>query len=74
MDMEGGDEETYGESNTAIYSSICKTDSQWEFSVRLRELKQGHCDRLKGRVGKKMGGRSRREGTWVCLWLILVDI
>ena len=28
MDMEGGDEETYGESNTAIYNTICKIDSQ----------------------------------------------
>ena len=25
-------------------------------------------------MGRKMGGRSRREGTWVYLWLILVDV
>ena len=36
---------------------------------------QGLWDRLKGRVGRKMRGRSRREGTWVyLLWLILVDV
>ena len=30
----------------------------------------GLCDRLKA----GMGGRSRREGTWVYLWLLLVDV
>ena len=28
----------------------------------------------KSERGKEMGGRGRREGTWVYLWLILVDI
>ena len=32
------------------------------------------CDRLKGGVGRKMGGRSGRDGTWVYLRLILVDV
>ena len=32
------------------------------------------CDRLKGGVGRKMEGRSGRDGTWVYLWLILVDV
>ena len=32
------------------------------------------CDRLKGGMGREMGGRSRREGTWVYLWLILIDV
>ena len=32
------------------------------------------CDRLKGGVGREMGRRFRREGTWVYLWLILVDV
>ena len=71
---EEGKGETYGDSNTEIYNTMCKTDSQWEFSVRLRELKQGLCDRLKGGVGREMGGRSGREGKWVYLWWILVDV
>ena len=25
-------------------------------------------------MGREMGGRFRREGTWVCLWLTLVDV
>ena len=55
---------------TGIYSTICKTDSQWEFAVWLRELKRA--SETGWRVG--LGRRSRREGTWVYLWLILVDV
>ena len=36
MDKVGGEEggeETYGESNTEIYNTMCKTDSRWEFAV-----------------------------------------
>ena len=64
----------YRESNIEIYNTMCKTDSQSEFSVRLGELKQELCDSLKGGMGREMGGRSGRKGTWVYLWLILVDI
>ena len=35
---EEGEEEMYGESNIEIYNTMCKTDSQWEFAVWLREL------------------------------------
>ena len=35
--------EMYGESNMETYITICKIDSQWEFAVCLRELKQGLC-------------------------------
>ena len=71
---EKGEGEMYGESNTEIYNTIYKIDSQWEFAVCLRELKQGLCNRLKGGVGREMGRRFGREGTWVYLWLILVDV
>ena len=30
----------YGKSNMETYITICKIDSQWEFAVCLRELKQ----------------------------------
>ena len=63
-----------GESNIEIYNTLCKTESQRDFAVWLRELKQGLCNRLKGGVGREMGGRFGREGTWVCLWLILADV
>ena len=35
----GGEGEIYGESNMETYITVCKIDSQWEFSVWLRELK-----------------------------------
>ena len=55
--------EMYGKSNMETYITICKIDSQWEFAAWLRELKQGLCDRLKGGVGREMGGTFEREGT-----------
>ena len=38
----------YGESNMETYITICKTDSQREFAVCLRKLKQGLCINLEG--------------------------
>ena len=37
----GGEGEMYGKSNMETYITICKTDSQREFAVCLRKLKQG---------------------------------
>ena len=36
----------YGTSNMETYITICKIDSQWEFAVWLRKLKQGLCINL----------------------------
>jgi len=33
--------EMYGKSNMETYITMCKIDSQWEFAVWLRKLKQG---------------------------------
>ena len=33
----------YGESKMETYITICEIDSQWEFAVCLRKLKQGLC-------------------------------
>ena len=65
MDKVGGEEgegEMYGESNIEIANTICKIDSQWEFAVRLKELKQGLCDRLLGQVGGEGDGKEVWEG------------
>ena len=45
----------------STYITICKTDSQWEFAVCLRKLKQGLCINLEGweREGE---GREVQEG------------
>ena len=69
---EEGEGEMYGYSNMETYNTICKIDSQWEFAVLLRELKQGFCNNIEGR-DREVGGRFKREGTYVYLWLIRVD-
>ena len=40
MDMgkRGGEGEMNGKSNMETYITICKIDSQWEFSIWLRKL------------------------------------
>ena len=38
----------YRKSNVETYITICKIDSQWEFSVWLRKLEQGLCISLEG--------------------------
>ena len=45
MEKEGG---MYGDSNTEIYITICKIESQWAFAVSLWDLKLGLCDNLGG--------------------------
>ena len=46
----------YGESNRETYIAVCKIDdSQWEFAVWLRKLKQGLCINLEGREVQKRG-------------------
>ena len=52
--------EMYGESNMETYITICKIDSQREFAVWLRKLKQG--------------GSFKMEGIYVYLWLINVEV
>ena len=42
----GGEGEMYGKSNRETYITICKIDSQREFAVWLRKLKQGLCINL----------------------------
>ena len=49
------------------YTTVCKTDSQRELDVWLREL----CDNLEE---WKVGGDFKKEGTYVSLWPIHVDV
>ena len=68
---ERGEGEMYGKSNTETYITICKIDSEQEFTVCLRKLKQGLPINLEGR---EMGGTLTREGIYVYLWLIHVEV
>ena len=64
MDTGRGEERVrHGESNMETYITVCKIDSQWEFAVCLRELKQGLCINLKGWDGK--GGSRGRGHTYI---------
>ena len=54
-----------------IYSSICKTDGQWEFGVWHREPKAYGLTTWSAGVGRKVDGR---RGPHVCLWPIHVDV
>ena len=64
----------YGKFNVEIYITICIIDSQWELSVWLGKLKQGLCINLEGGRGRETGARFKREGIYVYLWLIHVEV
>ena len=64
----------YAKSNTETYITMCKIDSQQEFAVWLRKLKQGLCVNLEGWGGREMGGRFKRKGIYVYLWLSHVEV
>jgi len=55
----------YGKSNMETYIIICKIDSQQEFAVLVKKLKQGLCINLKGWDGEETGGRLKREAIYV---------
>ena len=39
----GGEGEMYGKNNMETYITTCEIDSQWEFAIWLRKIKQGLC-------------------------------
>ena len=70
----GGEGEMYGESNVETYITVYKIDSQQEFAVHLRKLKEGLCINLEGGIGGEMGGMFKRDGMYVYLLLIHVEV
>ena len=56
----------YEESNMETYITICKIDSQWQFTVWLRELKQGLCINLE-RWDREEVGREFQKGGDICI-------
>ena len=52
----------YGKSNMEAYITMCKVESQWEFAVWLRKLKQGLCANLEGWDGEGDGRRVSKGG------------
>ena len=70
----GGAGEVYGGSDVEAHTAICKTDSQWEFAVQLRKLKQGLGIDLDGWDGEGEGREAQMEGVYVYLWLVHVEV
>ena len=64
----------YGKSNMETYITMCKIDSQREFAVWLRKLKQGLCINLEGRGREGDVREVQWKGIYVHLWLIHVEI
>ena len=56
----------YGESNMETYIAIRKIDSQWEFAVWLRKLKQGLCINLEV-LDRAGDGREVQKGGDICI-------
>ena len=56
----------YGKSNMETYIAICEMDSQWEFAVWLRKLKQGLCIDLEEWDGEGDGTEVQKGGD-ICI-------
>ena len=57
----------------SIHTSMCKIESQWKLAVLTGHSKQGSVTTYRGGKEGEEGGRFKREGTDVHLWLIHVD-
>ena len=68
MDMGRGEERVrcVERINMETYITICKIDSQREFAVCLRKLKQGLCVNLEGWDGEG-DGREFQKGGDICI-------
>ena len=58
-----GEDGTDGESSLETYTTICKTDSQWDVLCDLGSSHRGPVTTWRGETGEEMGGRLSREGT-----------
>ena len=64
----------YGKSNMEIYITICKIDSQGEFAVWLRKLKQGLYINLDEWDVEGNGREGQKGGVYVYLLLIHAEV
>ena len=56
----------YRKSNMETYITISKIDSQWEFAVWFRKVKQGLCNNLEGWDGEGDGSEVQK-GRDICI-------
>ena len=64
----------YGKNNMEGFITICKIDSQWEFPVWFRKLKQGLCINLEGLDVEGDKKEFQRKEIYVYLRLIHVEV
>ena len=64
----------YGKSNMETYITICKIDSQQEFALWLRKLKQGLCISLERWDGEGDRREVQKGGDICILWLIHIGV
>ena len=50
---------------------MCKIDSQLEFAVWLRKVKQGLCINLEGGMGRELGRRLKRKGIYTYTYIYI---
>ena len=62
MDMERGEERVRCMERVTWKLIICKIDSQWEFAIWHRKLKQGLCINLEGWDGEGEGRELQKGG------------
>ena len=56
-----------------VYRINIKVNLQWQFAVRFRVHNHGLCE-ARGGIGWEVGERFKKEGTYLYLWLIHVDV
>ena len=69
-----GEGEMYGKNNMETYTTICKIDSHTGICCVAHDTLTGVCINLEGWMGREMGGRFKRKGVYVFLWLIQVEV
>ena len=64
----------HGKSKMETYITICKIDSQRNLLYGLGNSNGGCVSIYRDGLGKELGGRFKKEGIYVYLWLIHVEV
>ena len=64
----------YAKSNTETYITVCKIDSHGNWLYGSGNSNRGSVSTERGGMGREMGESFKREGIYVYLWLIHVEV
>ena len=64
----------YVVSNMETYITVCKIDSLGNLLYGSGNSNRGSVSTWRGGMGREMGGRFKRKGVYVYLWLIHVGV